>query len=89
MPIVFASCKDDIKITTIEELAASASKEFCDCLKEKSIQKCEDELNFRYGSNATNDRFISEFNKVNSCEIIINRKNSKSLNSVIVEKEKR
>ena len=83
MPIVFASCEDDIKTTTIEKLAADASKEFCDCLKNKSMQECEDELNFRYGSNAGNDEFIAEFNRVNSCGITIKKKNSKSLKPVI------
>ena len=87
MMIVFASCKDEVKTTTVEEMATEASKEFCDCLKNNSIQKCEEELNFRYKSLADDDRFISEFNKVNTCGVTIHRKNNKSLKSINKEKD--
>ena len=65
------SC-DDLK--SVEELAADASKEFCDCIKKKSLQDCEDDLNSRYSSNATNEKFISEFNRINYCGATIKRK---------------
>ena len=64
---------------TVEEKAAKASREFCECYDKNSLQKCEDELNSRYSSYAANETFIKEFNAANICGIYIYKKTTKSL----------
>jgi len=56
---------------TVEEAAAKASKEMCDCLNNKTESECEKDLNSHYGSFVNNDDFYSTFNKVNDCGITI------------------
>ena len=59
---------------TVEEKAAKASREFCECYEEKSLTKCENELNSNYGSYSANETFIKEFNAANTCGIYIYKK---------------
>ena len=66
--VICYSCGDDIR----ESKAKKASKEVCECLKNHSMQHCEDELNKKY---TITDSFIEEFNKENTCGIVLYKKN--------------
>lgn len=65
-----SSCDDDIA----EEKAEKAAAEMCECIKEKSVSKCEDELNSEYGYYANDDDFINAFNNAQDCGVTIYKK---------------
>ena len=64
-------CPDDE--ITVEEAASKASKEMCDCIKDYSIEKCQEKLNSNYSFYANNDDFYATFNKVNNCGVTIKK----------------
>jgi len=65
------ACEDTL---TTEDAAAKASREMCDCIKNKTQSECEKELNSNYSSYVNNDDFYKAFNNVNSCGITIYKK---------------
>ncbi|MDR2920715.1 MAG: hypothetical protein LBV72_15310 [Tannerella sp.] len=65
-----SSCDDDIA----EEKAERAAAEMCECIKKKSVSKCEDELNDEYGYYANDDDFINAFNNAQDCGVTIYKK---------------
>lgn len=65
-----SSCDDD----SIEEKAEKAAAEMCECIKEKSVSKCEDELNSDYGYYANDNDFINAFNDAQDCGVTIYKK---------------
>lgn len=65
------SCED---LLSTEERAEKAAAETCDCLREKSRSKCEDELNANYKYYVDDDDFIKAFNKAQTCGITISKK---------------
>lgn len=66
-----SSCED---VLSTEERAEKAAAETCECLKEKSRSKCEDELNSGYQYYVNDDEFIKAFNKAQTCGITIYKK---------------
>ncbi len=66
-----SSCED---LLSTEERAEKAAAETCECLKEKSRSKCEDELNSGYQYYVNEDDFIKAFNKAQTCGITIYKK---------------
>jgi len=62
------------EVLTVEEAAAKASDEMCDCIKNKSESDCEKDLNSHFSSYVNNDDFYTAFNKVNNCGIQIYKK---------------
>jgi len=62
--IAIVACEE---ILTAEEQGEKASKEFCECYKNKSLSDCEDELNKNYSSYTYNNDFIDAFNNSNTC----------------------
>jgi len=69
--IALLACEE---ILTTEEAASKASKEMCDCIKNKSRSDCEKELNSNYKTYVNNDDFYKAFNKVNDCGVTIYKK---------------
>jgi hypothetical protein len=70
--ILFVSSCEDLLST--EERAEKAAAETCECLREKSRSKCEDELNANYRYYVDDDDFIKVFNKAQTCGITISKK---------------
>jgi len=66
------SACDDIQ--TAEEAAEEAAITYCDCLKNNSKSKCDDQLNSKYKSFVNNDEFYRVFNRVNGCNATISKK---------------
>ena len=59
--LVVVSASSLISCTDQGELGRQAAEEFCNCMKENSFSKCNDEFKSRYKRN-TSDDFISSFN---------------------------
>lgn len=64
-----SSCDDDV-----EDKAEKAAAEMCECIKEKSLSKCEDELNSNYSIYSNDDDFINAFNNAQDCDVTIYKK---------------
>jgi hypothetical protein len=62
--ITCSACEDWEKKT--QEDGQLASKEFCDCYKKSSKDKCFEQLKSDY-SNYESDTFIKAFNEANTC----------------------
>jgi hypothetical protein len=52
---------------TVEEKAAKAAKEYCKCIKDNSIQTCEDRMRSDYMLDFGKEEFQREFERVNDC----------------------
>jgi hypothetical protein len=69
--ITLLACED---VLTSEEKGEKASDEFCECMKEKSLSECEDELNSKYSFYTNDEDFTKAFNNTNECDITISKK---------------
>jgi hypothetical protein len=71
--LMFATCSD-CAMETNEEKGQEASKEFCNCFKTNTKEKCLEELKSEYSSYTYTDLdFIKGFNDVNTCGINLER----------------
>ena len=68
------ACCEEEDVLSVEDRAKQASAEFCECMKENSLSKCEDKLNTNYGFYADDTDFIKAFNSANKCNITISKK---------------
>ena len=66
--LICSSCED---IASVEEQAEKAAAEACECIKNKSVSTCKDQLNDDYGHYANNEDFIRAFNSAQKCGITI------------------
>lgn len=66
--LICTSCDD---LLSTEEDAEKAADEMCDCITKKSLSKCKEQLNEKYGHYANDNDFINAFNKAQDCGVTI------------------
>lgn len=68
MALIMFSCEEDEE--KVKNRAEKAAEEMCDCIRTKSVSKCEDELKKNY-SGHLNQKFVDLFNEVQTCGVTL------------------
>lgn len=66
--MVLTACEEDEE--KVRNRAEEAAEEMCDCIRIKSVSKCEDELKKNY-SGYLNQKFVDLFNEVQTCGVTL------------------